>query len=194
MEQQEEWKSCYENYEISNFGNCRKKLFNGNYKIINGSIQNRGYKYFQLNREGKRHNLLFHHLVAKCFIGERPENLVIDHIDRNKLNNNVSNLRYITFEENMRNHDRYRDDIKTTDKKERSRIFGAEYREKNPQQKKEYYEKNKEQIKLKVADYQKNNKDKIKERRNKLWTCEICNKTILLGSKSNHIKTKEHNR
>ena len=94
----EEWKKCFEDYEISNFGNCRR-----NGKIIKGSIQSRGYRYFQLNREGRRKNMLFHHLVAEQFIGERPDNLVIDHIDRNKLNNNVNNLRYITIKENLQN-------------------------------------------------------------------------------------------
>ena len=107
----EEYKQCVENYEISNLGNLRKKISDGSYKQINGTIQNRGYKYFQLNRNGKRVNYLFHQLVAKIFIGERVDNLVIDHIDRNKLNNNVENLRYISFAENLRNCDRYREDI-----------------------------------------------------------------------------------
>lgn len=119
----EEWKICFENYEISNFGNCRK----GD-KIINGCIQNRGYRYFQVQRDNKRINLLFHHLVAKCFIGERPKKLVIDHIDQNKLNNNVDNLRYITQEENLKNTCKYRVDIETTDKKERQKIFQKEHR------------------------------------------------------------------
>jgi hypothetical protein len=119
----EEWKICFENYEISNLGNCRK----GD-KIIDGSIQNKGYRYFQVQRDNKRINLLFHHLVAKCFIGDRPENLVIDHKDQNKLNNNVDNLHYITQEENMKNTCRYRTDIETTDKKERHKIFNKEFR------------------------------------------------------------------
>ena len=47
----EEWKFAIENYEVSNFGNIRK-----NGKSIKGSITNRGggYKYFQLQRDGKR--------------------------------------------------------------------------------------------------------------------------------------------
>ena len=117
----EEWKKCFEDYEISNFGNCRK-----NGKIIKGSIQNRGYRYFQLNRKNKRKNMLFHHLVAEQFIGERPEGLVIDHIDRNKLNNNVSNLRYVSYQENIQNSIIYRDDILETDKRKRRNIIVAE--------------------------------------------------------------------
>jgi hypothetical protein len=122
----EEFKMCFEDYEISNFGNLRR----GD-KIINGSINNKGYKYFQVQREGKRINKLFHNMVAEQFIGPRPAELVIDHIDRNKLNNNISNLRYITFEENIRNSDRYRVDIQETDKRLRSNILHKEcYRRK----------------------------------------------------------------
>lgn len=122
----EEWKVCFENYEISNLGNCRRKKKNGEYLTINGSIQSRGYRYFQVQREGKRINKLFHHLVAEQFICERPNGLVIDHIDRNPLNNNVSNLRYITQEENLHNTSRYRTDL-PTDKKERLRLQQLEY-------------------------------------------------------------------
>jgi hypothetical protein len=118
----EEFKKCFEDYEISNFGNLRR-----NEVVIDGSINNRGYRYFQINRKGKRKNMLFHHLIAHFFIGPRPTDLVIDHIDRNKLNNNVSNLRYVTFEENIRNSDRYRADIQETDKRLRRNIFIAEY-------------------------------------------------------------------
>ena len=132
---EEIYKNCFEDYEISNLGNCRKKLKNGKYKIIKGSIQSKGYRYFQLNRNNKRINKLFHQLVAKCFIGERPDNLVIDHIDRNKLNNNVNNLRYISFYDNLKNCNRYRDDIKETGK-ERHNIFCKMYRDENIKEKK----------------------------------------------------------
>lgn len=120
----EEFRQCFENYEISNLGNCRKKT-GGSYRVIKGSMQNRGYLYFQVQRDGKRINKLFHHLVAEQFIGERPPAFVIDHIDRNKLNNNVENLRYCTQGENMRNTDYYRSDI-TTSGVERLREFQKE--------------------------------------------------------------------
>lgn len=126
----EEYKKIFEDYEISNFGNCRK-----NGKIIKGSIQNRGYKYFQVQRDGKRINKLFHHLVAEAFIGKRPNKYVIDHIDRNKLNNNINNLRYVTQQENMINTDKYRTDILTTDKKIRHNISVSESYKRNKSKK-----------------------------------------------------------
>jgi len=129
----EEWKVAFEAYEISNLGNCRRKLKDGSYKEIKGSLcsvpNSETYKmrYFQIKREGKRTNYLFSHLVAKCFIGERPSGLVIDHIDRNPLNNNVSNLRYITQKENCCNTVRYRTDILETDKRLRYNILARGY-------------------------------------------------------------------
>lgn len=125
---EEEWRIAFEKYEVSNFGNIRR-----NGKNIKGSILNSGggYKYFQIQRDGKRINYLFHHLVAKLFIGERPDGMVIDHIDRNSLNNNVSNLRYITQLENMHNTSTYRSDILETDKKKRNNILNRERDRKN---------------------------------------------------------------
>jgi len=102
----EEWKYYSDDIEVSNFGNCRR-----NGKIINGSIMNKGYKYIQIQKDGKRINYLFHSMISHCFIGKRPDGLVCDHIDRNRLNNNISNLRYITQKENCRNTNRFRNDI-----------------------------------------------------------------------------------
>lgn len=123
---EEEWKVCIEgeDYEISNLGNCRRKLKGGGYNYVGGSIlKTGGYRYIQLTRCCKRFNFPIHHLVAKCFIGERPVGLVIDHIDRNPVNNNVSNLRYITQLENTHNTRTYRDDIKCEDKKKRLKLM-----------------------------------------------------------------------
>ena len=124
----EEYRNIFDNYEVSNIGNVRRLLITGEYKLLSCSIGNRGYKYFQLNRDRKRQNYLIHHLVAKLFIGERPEGYVIDHIDRNKLNNNVSNLRYVLQRENLCNTDRYRADILETGKERANRFVRESYK------------------------------------------------------------------
>ena len=148
----EEWRNCFDCYEISNVGNVRRTLISGYVKELKCSIMNRGYRYFQTNRQGKRTNHLIHQLVAKVFIGERPDNLVVDHIDRDKLNNNVSNLRYITQKENLFNSDRVYAHI-PQDTENRRKLVVLEWAEKNKeiikQKKKIYTEKNKEKVKQK---------------------------------------------
>lgn len=41
-----------------------------------------------------------HTLVMLAYVGPRPEGYEVDHIDKDKLNNNLSNLRYLTIREN----------------------------------------------------------------------------------------------
>jgi len=165
----EEYKNVFENYEISNFGNLRKKLITGEYKNIKGSILKTGggYKYLQIKREGKRINKLFHHLVAQAFLGNRPEKLVIDHIDRNPLNNNLINLRYITQKENTHNCEKYKNEIEEEDPIKRRKLVSILYRQKNieklKEKNKEYYNNNKE----KILEQAKNNKVIVK--------CSQCN-------------------
>lgn len=94
---------------------------------------------------------MIHYLVAYHFIGERPEGLVIDHIDRDKQNNNVSNLRYVTVSENNRNSLRVNPELKETDPVLRHRERSRLYELKNPEKVKEaraiWKEKNKEKQK-----------------------------------------------
>jgi hypothetical protein len=161
----EEWKKCFEDYEISNFGNCKK----GD-KIINGSINNRGYKYFQVQRGGKRINKLFHSMVAEQFIGPYPENSEVDHIDINKLNNNVSNLRYVSHAENMKNILNYRHDILEEDKRLRYNLMCKGY----------YRKKLEEQGKS--ISYERGN-GSIKQRPNGRWKVQYG------FNKHNYIKT-----
>jgi hypothetical protein len=117
----EEWKTAVEDYKVSNLGNCKRGE-----KKIKCSITNKGYKYFQIIKEGKKINYLIHQQVARLFIGERICNLVVDHEDQNKLNNDVSNLRYITQSENMTNTKKYRTDILETDPIKRRNILQQE--------------------------------------------------------------------
>jgi hypothetical protein len=51
---------------------------------------------------GKKHYI--HHLVAQAFLpAPTDDDCVIDHIDRNKLNNHPSNLRWVSRSENGMN-------------------------------------------------------------------------------------------
>lgn len=58
----------------------------------------KGYLQFKLHQRNYR----VHNIIASAFLAPQP-NCVVDHIDRNRLNNAVENLRYISQKENSYN-------------------------------------------------------------------------------------------
>ncbi len=103
----ETWKDIdgYKNrYKISNLGRVYSSVSN---KLLKQCTNLSGYKYIKLfNKKGKDICFLVHRLVALNFIGKIPDGRVVDHIDRNKLNNNKTNLRIVTVSTNNKNVDR----------------------------------------------------------------------------------------
>lgn len=70
----------------------------GHRKLISGSIRD-GYIQVHLDGEGER----LHRLVAQAFIPNPEGKDIVDHKDGNRANNCVSNLRWVTAQENARN-------------------------------------------------------------------------------------------
>ena len=100
---EEEYKSIkeYENYEISNLGNIRNAKQGNRSKIP--TLDTNGYYVIILYKNNKGNKKYIHRLIAESFI-ENPENKdCVDHIDRNKQNNNLNNLRWATHSENHMN-------------------------------------------------------------------------------------------
>lgn len=69
---------------------------------INGGTYN-GYNYVYLCKEGKMFKKFVHKLVAEAFIPNPEHKTQVDHIDTNRANNNVSNLRWSSPKENRNN-------------------------------------------------------------------------------------------
>lgn len=78
----------------------RREDFN-NPRFLKHQLSSTGYPCVSIFVNGKRKAILIHHIVAELFIGERPKNMVIDHIDGNRRNCSVENLRYISQGENV---------------------------------------------------------------------------------------------
>lgn len=64
-----------------------------------GNLELQGYRRVKI--QGKTYKV--HRLVAETFIDNTENKPTVDHIDRNKSNNNVSNLRWATSKEQKEN-------------------------------------------------------------------------------------------
>ena len=70
-------------------------------KFLSPSKSKRGYLHIVLIKDKKRYDYRVHRLIAMTFL-ENPENKEqVNHIDGNKLNNYLSNLEWVTAEENI---------------------------------------------------------------------------------------------
>lgn len=96
-------------YQISSYGNVKSftrknpfimKLTTGKSRGKNGKL------YYQISLykdDGSYKKVSISRLVAKHFIPNPENKPEVDHIDTDTLNNKVSNLRWVTREENMNN-------------------------------------------------------------------------------------------
>lgn len=105
----EYWK-CIKNYEgyyqISNLGRVKslKRIIKHktlghktiNEKILKNVKDNNGYLIVSLHKYGKRKKVYVHKLVAEAFLKKSHKDQVVDHIDNNPSNPNISNLQYVS--------------------------------------------------------------------------------------------------
>lgn len=70
--------------------------------------QGNKYMVFQPYVDGKKSLFYIHRAVALTHIGLPLEGQEVDHIDRNKINNHVSNLRWVSRSQNMLNKEKYK--------------------------------------------------------------------------------------
>ena len=77
----------FENLEVSNFGNVRVIPTQ---KLLEGQIYTKGILY-----EYNKKRIYAHELVALYYLPKPDEDRILIHFDKNTLNNNVTNLRWI---------------------------------------------------------------------------------------------------
>ena len=98
-------------YQVSNYGRVKslsreiflyRSSFISEEKILKYHV-NKGYAQHVLCKKGENKNFKVHQLVAMAFLGHVRcgFELVVDHIDEDKLNNKLSNLQIVTARENV---------------------------------------------------------------------------------------------
>ena len=103
------WKDCvgYEGkYQVSNLGNVRSISNNkGTYQerlLSQRQTTTSNYLYVNFTVKDVTTHHSVHRLVAKAFIANPSNKATVNHIDGNKLNNNVCNLEWNTYSENLK--------------------------------------------------------------------------------------------
>ena len=103
----------FEGYYITEEGNIYSSKY-GDLRQLNPAVNSRGYLNVILRNNGKSHSFRVHRLVAQTYI-ENPDNFPeVDHIDRDQLNNSVSNLRWSSRSDNLRNRHPVSDTFRET--------------------------------------------------------------------------------
>lgn len=87
----------FENYEVSNLGRVRN-IESG--RVLKPRLHRDGYLVHGLYGYDKRKFLFLHRIIATAFIDNPEEKPCVNHIDENKLNNDLSNLEWCTVREN----------------------------------------------------------------------------------------------
>lgn len=100
----EEWKDIegYPDYMVSNQGRIKSLRF-GKEKILKLKVDKYGYNIICLYKNKKQKYISVHRLVAQTFIPNTENKLCVDHINTDKLDNRVENLRWCTQKENNNN-------------------------------------------------------------------------------------------
>lgn len=81
-----------ENYKIDLSTNT---IYNNKNKPLTPKKIKDGHLQIQFYKNGKAKKYYLHRIIYEAHYGKIPDNLVIDHIDRNPQNNDITNLRLV---------------------------------------------------------------------------------------------------
>jgi len=104
----------FPNYKINENGDIYSKKRNRMLKLLKNSS---GYKAISLRKNNKSHTKSIHRLLGIQYL-PNPDNLpCIDHINRIRLDNDLNNLRWVSYSTNSKN--------KSTKKNATSKFIGV---------------------------------------------------------------------
>tara|TARA_R110000850_G_scaffold177062_2_gene302973 strand:- start:245 stop:763 length:519 start_codon:yes stop_codon:yes gene_type:complete len=134
------WKEIdgWSNYKVSTFGRVMSFAKYRDGKLLSTKSPKDGYKMVSIRKNNKRKQFSVHRLVALTFLPNYYNLPEVDHKDRNRQNNSIYNLRWITHKENMKNTSIYRYDIEEQDLKKRKLIRVRQLQQKKKDAKRFY--------------------------------------------------------
>lgn len=158
-------------YEVSNLGEVRNKLTG---RVLKPQADIEGYERVNLHKEGLIKNISIHRLVLMSFVPvDGMDKLEIDHIDGDKGNNTLENLRWVTHEENLNTPEelerrelrkaatKARHEREKAESKALKAIKHAQALENKKKRNKEYYQAHKEEINAKSRKWREANREKM---------------------------------
>lgn len=86
-------------YQVSNIGQVKSLRRN---KILKPAPDDKGYLTVGLHKNKKQKTFRIHRLVAEAFLPNEEELPEVDHINRDRADNRVCNLQWISHIENLR--------------------------------------------------------------------------------------------
>lgn len=95
----------FENYEVSSFGRVRRAVQSAGARaghVLKPSADRSGYARVALCANGIVKHRHVHVLVARAFLGKRPSDHEINHMDFNTMNAALVNLEYVSHLDNVR--------------------------------------------------------------------------------------------
>lgn len=117
-------------YQISNFGRIRScdryvNSKSGSKRLVRGNIHNcyvghGGYYYISLYKDNKHRLCTLHRLIAKAFLPNPNDLPCIDHINTDRKDNRIDNLKWVSYLENNKN------EITIKHKKESMNLYRVE--------------------------------------------------------------------
>jgi hypothetical protein len=98
----EEWRDIegFPGYKVSSLSRIR----GSSGRIMTPYLGKRGYYIVNIHKDRKQHTIYVHRAVALAFIPNPESKPFADHIDRDRTNNSISNLRWATKVENCLNN------------------------------------------------------------------------------------------
>ena len=98
---EEHWKDVEGFEDLYSISDTGKVLSKRSGRIRKTSVNNSGHECIRIYKNKKQYNFTIHRLVAMTFIPNPLSLKEINHIDENKLNNNVQNLEWCTRKYNQ---------------------------------------------------------------------------------------------